>query len=88
MEIAVPRLIAFKTIQKMRIQRDCEAKIREKQFEHLKLFGGTQLSQSSYKQTEQANNSTYNVNASGTKNSFGLQQPKLQSKTSKIEVKV
>lgn len=31
MEIAVPRLLAFKTIQRMRIYKDKEAKIRERE---------------------------------------------------------
>lgn len=44
MDLAVPRLIAFKTIQRMRFHRDQEAKIREKEEEHLKLLGVTQIS--------------------------------------------
>lgn len=44
MDLAVPRLIAFKTIQRMRFHRDQEAKIREKEEEHLKLLGVTGIS--------------------------------------------
>lgn len=73
MDLAVPRLIAFKTIQRMRFHRDQEAKIREKEEEHLKLLGVTQLS---HKESEVGNSSSFNVNASGTKQSFGV-DPKL-----------
>lgn len=45
MEISVPRLIAFKTVQRMRFHRDRESKIREKEAEQMKLLGVTQQSQ-------------------------------------------
>jgi hypothetical protein len=57
----------------MRNHRDEEAKIREKEAEHLKLLGLTQMS---HKESEIANNSSFNVNASGTKQSFAV-EPKL-----------
>jgi hypothetical protein len=47
MEIAVPRLVAFSTIRRMRHHRDREADIRAREEEHLKLLGGTQTSQKS-----------------------------------------
>ena len=43
MEIALPRLIAFKTVQRMRDHRDKEAKIREKEAENMKMLGATQM---------------------------------------------
>lgn len=81
MEIALPRLIAFKTIQRMRFHRDDQAKIREKELENMKLLGATNLT---YKESEQPNSTMLNVSASGTKNNFGLTlQP---SKMSKVTV--
>jgi predicted DNA-binding protein (UPF0278 family) len=78
-EVTVPRLIAFKTIQKMRFFRDREEKIREREAEHLKLLGTTQLSK------ESEVNSTLINNPSATKQSFGVtqQDPKTETKFSK-----
>lgn len=48
----------------------------------MKLLGATQLSM---KESEHQN-STFNANASGTKNSFDVtQDPKMETKMSKIE---
>jgi hypothetical protein len=41
MEISIPRLIAFKTIQRMRNYRDKEEEIREREKEQNKLMGIT-----------------------------------------------
>lgn len=41
MEISIPRLMAFKTIQHMRDYRDKEEKIRLKEEERRKLLGMT-----------------------------------------------
>ena len=68
--------MAFKTIQKMRFHRDKEASIREKESEHLKLMGATTLSN---KESEAGN--TSGVNASATKNSFGVTQDAKANKT-------
>lgn len=75
MEISLPRLIAFKTIQKMRFHRDEEERIRFKEQENLKLLGATNLS---YKESEPVNSTMLNVSASGTNNNFRTtQDPKL-----------
>lgn len=44
MEVAVPRLIAFKTVQRMRFYKEEEEKIRSKEVENMKLLGATLLS--------------------------------------------
>ena len=79
MEIALPRLLAFKTIQKMRFHKDEQARIREKELENMKLLGATNLS---FKESEGPNSSMLNVSASNTKNNFGLSHE--PSKISKI----
>jgi hypothetical protein len=78
----VPRLIAFKTVQKMRWYCDKETKIRDRETEHLKMLGATHRSM---KESEYQNSSVLNPNASATKNSFGMtQDPKLETKMSKV----
>jgi len=69
----------------MRFFKDREEKIREREAEHLKLLGATQIS----KESEVANSTLYN-NPSATKQSFGMtqQDPKTETKFSKVESKV
>jgi hypothetical protein len=74
MEISLPRLIAFKTIQRMRFYKDEVERIRQREAENAKLLGTTHFS---HRESE-GNSTILNVSASGTKNSFGVNHdPKL-----------
>jgi hypothetical protein len=80
MEIAVPRLIAFSTVRRMRHHRDKEVEIRAREEEHLKLLGGTQTSHKS-----EIVNASFSGNASGTKQSFGVDKAKVEVKVEERE---
>ena len=68
MEVAIPRLIAFKTIQHMRNYKDKEEEIRLKEEDRRKLMGTTIISNNS--EVDPDNEKSLTGSPSATKNNF------------------